>query len=192
MRAVLSSELGIKLWTRLADSRTFVNTLRWPIRPEIGGDAVTWDGGEIVTWDGDGCATISFEALLTIMLNEEDRIGMVLYPDMSRDQYTENDTFVWGAPLHPAEFGALSILSNQGLKAEHPRWVIHDNHGVVLRKEHHTDDDCLMTAAWMRQFGDFDGRIYACAESDNQTTSMVINRAMAAPRELVALLSDPK
>lgn len=178
MRAVVSaSELDIELWAELVKRTAFVTALKWPTR--------------LGDYHGGG-TTISFEALLTIMLNEEDRIGMVLYPDMSRDQYTENDTFVWGAPLHPAEFSALSTLSNQGLKAEHPRWVIHDDHGVILRKEHHTDDDCLMTAAWMRQFGDFDGRIYACAESDNQTTGMVINRAMAAPRDLVALLSDPK
>jgi len=133
---------------------------------------------------------VSFDWLLNEVVKEG--IGMVLYPDMSRDQYTANDTFVWGGPIDTVTFMALEVISQKGLSDAHPRWAIHDGTGVVLRHAQHSDDDCLVTAAWMRQMCDFDGRIYACEPSDHVTVNAVIHRAAGAPRDLVALLSDPE
>lgn len=114
-----------------------------------------------------------------------------LYPDMSRQAYTGNDTFVFAAPIPKMTWSFIYAMPlNNTVELEDGKiviWRMVDDAIVMLRDGSHTDDDMLTAAARIRMVERKTNMIYA-APAGNLTQNELINRTAGAPRKLCKML----
>lgn len=87
---------------------------------------------------------------------------MMLYPDMTREQYDGSETFVFAAPCTKAEWREMKeIAADDG---DHLPYLFGGEENeivIILRFPESIDDHAVETAAWVRVKHEFNGMIYA-------------------------------
>jgi len=117
-------------------------------------------------------------------------IYMNLFPDMSREQYADNDTFIYAAPISVNHWLALQNKARR--TPERVGYLTSDDiegledSVIILRSSVMTDDDCLSANAYLRVVENLRGRAY-CVPGDDDPR--MIQRAAGAPRSLCAMIS---
>jgi hypothetical protein len=133
---------------------------------------------------------------------------VILYPDMGRDRYHANETFIFAAPISLHEWEQANAMATR-LKSQTPgglRYLtIRDNMDVdggasvyamrneginevcILLREDHTDDECLDAAAWIRTVIQWTGLIYAVGSTVCRTARQDLNSASGADQSQVVM-----
>ena len=131
---------------------------------------------------------------------------MMLFPDMGRKQYEDNDNFVFAAPCTDAEWCHMyaeaqvepddkylpfvfwgegpATFSRQNRVLGIPGDVV----CIILREPTSSDEDALTTAAWIRVSEEFTGMIYAVGfvsgALSQSTPSIVCRTAGVNPKQV--------
>lgn len=113
---------------------------------------------------------------------------MLLYPDMTRQQYDGSETFVFAAPCTKHEW--YSMYKYAADDGNHLPYVFDkadddpENHVcIILRHQETIDDHAVETAAWVRIKEEFTGMIYAMKydpQPPNMATASIIARTAGA------------
>lgn len=113
-----------------------------------------------------------------------------VYPDMSRKQYTGNDTFVFAAPIPEPTWRFIHAIPGVQRTGDGVAYVTIPDEDVIviMREKHHTDEDMLTAAAHIRVVDQETKMIYACP-AGNLTQTQIINRTAGAPRALCKMLT---
>ena len=116
-----------------------------------------------------------------------------LYPDMSRSQYTKNDTFIYAAPVGPEVWDGLRALAR--FTPDNVPYLGNDQAEgledivIILRSPTMTDDDCLTAQAYIRLVDNVTNRIYCVPCVHSLSMASLINKTAGAPRELCKMLT---
>ena len=118
---------------------------------------------------------------------------MLLFPDMSVQQYDGSETFVFAAPCTKHEWYALYKMAIDD--QTHLPYIYYKEDkeapdvGLILRYPESTDGQAIETAAWMRiTQQEFSGIIYAMKYDprppSSQIASIVLRTAGADPKQV--------
>lgn len=90
---------------------------------------------------------------------------MMLYPDMTRQQYDGSETFVFAAPCTKDEWYTMKALGITHDDGDRLPYLICKEDGdercIILRYPETIDDHAVETAAWVRIKHSYRGMIYA-------------------------------
>ena len=120
----------------------------------------------------------------------EEKNSMLLFPDMRRALYTDNDNFVFAAPCTKSEW---DYLHKHSIQLDHylPFIIINELEDVtciILRHPEITDDQTVTTAAWIRISEEYTGMIYALSYESVPTaqslSSIVARTAGCNPKQV--------
>ena len=115
---------------------------------------------------------------------------LLLYPDMTREQYKGSETFVFAAPCTQAEWKQLKSLSSTIDDGDHLPFTMIDEDTtqvcIVLMFQESIDAHAVETAAWARLTHEFTGMIYALkynpAPPDDSLAATIGRTAGANPK----------
>ena len=131
---------------------------------------------------------------------------MMLYPDMTREQYDGSETFVFAAPCTKAEWYDMKSLSSTVDDGDHLPYMLFDDElgrtkdgnatklCIILRFPESIDDHAVETAAWVRITNEFVGMIYAMKydpQPPDYGIAATIARTAGAPPNQVRYIELP-
>ncbi|VAW79636.1 hypothetical protein MNBD_GAMMA15-1660 [hydrothermal vent metagenome] len=125
------------------------------------------------------------------IVKEKSRV--LLFPDMTVEQYNGSETFVFAAPCTKTEWHALKAMAIDD--QTHLPYVYYKEDkeapdvGIILRYHDSTDAQALETAAWMRiTQQEFSGIIYAMKYDprppSTQLANIIARTAGANPKQV--------
>jgi len=117
---------------------------------------------------------------------------MLLYPDMTRQQYDGSETFVFAAPCTKPEWYAMKALHLTHDDGSHLPYLICEEEDdpvcIVLRFPETIDDHAIETAAWVRIKHSYRGMIYAMKYDpqppSSSIASVIARTAGANPKQV--------
>lgn len=131
---------------------------------------------------------------------EKEKRKVMLYPDMTREQYEGSETFVFAAPCTKDEWYRMKALSCDD--GDHLPYLFSEDHDemqeqvcIVLRFPESIDDHAVETAAWIRIKHEFNGMIYAMKydpQPPDYGIAATIARTAGAPPNQVRHIELPK